>query len=83
MVVVRGDDNQIVARFAVSLFLPLVAEDKNVGVEHLCHLIKQMLAVASAPRKKICRTRFDDIVDSKLSIENSMVKLVGVAVCRQ
>jgi hypothetical protein len=83
MIVVGGNDYQILAGFAPSLLLGLMAKDKNINIKKLGHPIEKFLAVPSAPGKKVGRPGLFAVVDLESSIEKLRIKFVSETVAGQ
>ena len=53
MIMVGGDNNQVVAGLPPSLLLWLMAEYKGIYVEEFGHCVESVLTVVSAPGQKV------------------------------
>ncbi len=80
MVVVRSNDYAIFPEPGPSLWLRLMAEDKDVNVEQLFDFIERYCADVSAPGQQIRRARLFAVFGLDIPVDNLMVEFVEVSV---
>jgi len=83
VIVVGGEDDEVLSGLAPALILRLMAQDENVGVDHRGHFVEQLLAVLSAPSQNIRRARPDDVVYFQLPVKDAGIEFIHQTVGRQ